>query len=48
MRRGAGTSEIASELGISDVTVRRHVSAVLNKLGAPDRTTALELFDEAL
>jgi DNA-binding NarL/FixJ family response regulator len=40
---GASTAEIAQRLRISQVTVRRHVSALLAKLGARDRTAALEL-----
>jgi DNA-binding NarL/FixJ family response regulator len=37
------TSEIAEQLGISAVTVRRHVSGTLRRLGARDRDTALQL-----
>lgn len=33
------TREIAIRLGISDVTVRRHVSDIVHKLDAPDRKT---------
>lgn len=39
------TSQIATHLGIADVTVRRHVSAILHKLGTPDRRNALALLD---
>jgi DNA-binding NarL/FixJ family response regulator len=45
LRANAATSEIASALHISDVTVRRHVSAILRKLGVPDRRSALELIE---
>ncbi len=38
-----GTGQIARRLGISDVTVRRHVSSVLTKLGVPDRRSAVSL-----
>jgi len=37
---GARNHEIARRLGLSDKTVRNHVSAVLLKLGVPDRTAA--------
>ncbi|HEU4701313.1 MAG TPA: response regulator transcription factor, partial [Conexibacter sp.] len=37
------TGEIAERLGISAVTVRRHVSGTLRRLGASDRETALRL-----
>lgn len=43
MRRQLTTSEIASRLGISAVTVRRHLSGTLKRLGAPDREAALRL-----
>jgi DNA-binding NarL/FixJ family response regulator len=38
--QGRRNSEIATELGLSDKTVRNHVSAVLLKLQVPDRTRA--------
>jgi two-component system, NarL family, nitrate/nitrite response regulator NarL len=41
------TSEVAAQLGISVITVRRHISHVLHKLGAHDRRTALRLFRNA-
>lgn len=47
MRTGRSTSEIAAALGISAVTVRRHISEILRKLGAPDRTAALRLLEKA-
>jgi two-component system, NarL family, nitrate/nitrite response regulator NarL len=37
LRRGESTAAIAGELGISSVTVRRHVSSLLRKLGVEDR-----------
>ena len=40
------TAEIAERLTLSQVTVRRHVSAILSKLGVPDRDAAIELLDE--
>jgi len=43
MQRQLTTTEIASRLGISAVTVRRHLSGTLKRLGAPDRQAALRL-----
>ena len=37
---GARNSEIARELGMTDKTVRNHVSAILMKLQVTDRTAA--------
>jgi len=45
LRRRETTAQIAGRLGIADVTVRRHVSAILHKLGTPDRRSALALLD---
>lgn len=38
--RGCSNREIAEELGIAEKTVRIHVSSVLDKMGARDRTQA--------
>ncbi len=46
-RSGKSTSQIAVELRISEVTVRRHISAIEHKVGARDRRSALELLDRA-
>jgi DNA-binding NarL/FixJ family response regulator len=46
MDRGPDTGEISQVLGISAVTVRRHVSHVVQKLRAPDRRAALRLIRE--
>jgi DNA-binding NarL/FixJ family response regulator len=43
LRDGNSTTEIAERLGVSPVTVRRHVGLLLNKLGAKNRETAVEL-----
>ena len=44
---GAGTADIAERLFLSRVTVRRHVSAILRKLGASSREEAVRLMAEA-
>jgi DNA-binding NarL/FixJ family response regulator len=41
LRDGLSTAEIAGRLGVSPVTVRRHMGSVLRKLGAPDRQAAV-------
>ena len=43
MRRGLSTHEMAAELRISGVTVRRHISMLMAKLGVSDRKSALAL-----
>jgi DNA-binding NarL/FixJ family response regulator len=40
---GMRTAEVARALGVSEVTVRRHVQAVVQKLGVPDRAAAVAL-----
>jgi DNA-binding NarL/FixJ family response regulator len=47
MRDGLSTREIAGRLVISDVTVRRHIGAVLKKLQVQSRAEALELLQSA-
>jgi DNA-binding NarL/FixJ family response regulator len=47
MRDGHSTHEIAARLLISDVTVRRHIGAVLKKLQVESRAEALELLQSA-
>jgi DNA-binding NarL/FixJ family response regulator len=47
LRRGATTKEIARQLDISDVTVRRHIGALIKKLGVPNRKAALALVESA-
>jgi DNA-binding NarL/FixJ family response regulator len=47
LRRREGTAEIAVHLGISQVTVRRHVASLLRKLGVPDRRQAIEMVNQA-
>ena len=41
MTEGLRTSEIAERLAISEVTVRRHVSSAVSKLGVADRSAAI-------
>jgi DNA-binding NarL/FixJ family response regulator len=47
LRKGLSTREIAMLLGISDVTVRRHASAVHQKLGTHSRHELLALLGRA-
>jgi DNA-binding NarL/FixJ family response regulator len=46
LRDGAKTSEIADRLLLSQVTVRRHVSTMLTKLGASSRAEAIKMATE--
>ena len=46
LRDGATTAEIATRLSVSPVTVRRHVSALVRKLGVADRDAAVRLLDQ--
>ena len=43
MQQGKSTAEMASELEVSPVTVRTHVSAILRKLRVSDRAAAVRL-----
>lgn len=43
LRDGHSTNEIADRLGVSPVTVRRHVGLLLGKLGAKNREAAVDL-----
>lgn len=43
LRDGLSTAEIAQRLGVSPITVRRHVSLLLRKLGADSREAAVEM-----
>jgi len=47
LRLGRSTKEIAEELDISQVTVRRHLSAVYAKLGVESKAAALRLVEPA-
>jgi len=47
LRDGQSTAEIARDLRISEVTVRRHVSSIEHKLGAPNRRAALAIIKGA-
>jgi DNA-binding NarL/FixJ family response regulator len=41
LREGLPTAKIAKRLFISETTVRRHVGAILRKLGVSDRAAAI-------
>lgn len=43
LRDGHSTTEIAERLGVSPVTVRRHVGLLLHKIGAKNRESGVEL-----
>jgi two-component system, NarL family, nitrate/nitrite response regulator NarL len=43
LREGRSTTEIAETLGVSPVTVRRHIGLLLRKLGAKNREAAVDL-----
>ena len=45
MQEGLDTPAIAGRLGISPVTVRRHASSVVRKLGVADRAAAVRLLN---
>jgi DNA-binding NarL/FixJ family response regulator len=47
LRQGLSTREIATRLEISQVTVRRHLSAAYGKLGVGTRAAALQLLADA-
>jgi DNA-binding NarL/FixJ family response regulator len=47
LRKHERTVEIASQLGISEITVRRHISAALRKLGVSSRREAMQLLERA-
>ena len=47
MGGGASTADMATRLGVSPVTVRRHVSAILHKLEVSDRAAAIRLLEAA-
>jgi DNA-binding NarL/FixJ family response regulator len=40
------SAEIARRLFVSQGTVRSHVAAILRKLRAPDRSSAIRMFDQ--
>ena len=46
LRDGATTAQIAERLSVSPVTVRRHISDLVRKLGVSSREEAVRLLDE--
>jgi two-component system, NarL family, nitrate/nitrite response regulator NarL len=46
LRERLSTAAIGQRLGVSDVTVRRHVSSILAKLRVPDREAIARLFEQ--
>lgn len=46
LRRRLSTAQIAARLSISPITVRRHVSRIIGKLGAEDRDSAVTLLKQ--
>jgi DNA-binding NarL/FixJ family response regulator len=46
LQRGLSTSDMAQRLSVSPVTVRRHVSRLLDKLEVDSREEAIELLDD--
>ena len=44
LTQALSTSEIAQRLMLSDSAVRVHISAIVRKLGVPDRAAAMDLF----
>ena len=47
LRADLSTKQIAGRLGISEITVRRHVGAIVGKLGVRDRSAAVRFLAEA-
>jgi two-component system, NarL family, nitrate/nitrite response regulator NarL len=47
LRHSSETADIAERLSLSQATVRSHVAAILRKLRAPDRETAIRMFEQA-
>lgn len=47
MRDGGLNKQIAFELGLSEITVKQHVKAILRKLGVVNRTQAVLLLHDA-
>ncbi|HUH80847.1 MAG TPA: response regulator transcription factor [Solirubrobacteraceae bacterium] len=47
LRSGSKTADISEALSVSPVTVRRHISAVVAKLGVRDREAAIHAFESS-
>jgi DNA-binding NarL/FixJ family response regulator len=47
LREGRSTNEIAQEMGVTAVTVRTHIAAIVRKFRAQDRHEVLRILEEA-
>lgn len=47
LRQHESTATIARDLSISDITVRRHISAIVHKLNLPNRRAVTQLLGDA-
>jgi DNA-binding NarL/FixJ family response regulator len=47
IKRGLTNKEMASQLNLSEQTIKNHVHRMLRKLGAPDRLSILEVCQDA-
>jgi DNA-binding NarL/FixJ family response regulator len=45
LRKRERTAEVAAHLGIADATVRRHIAAIMRKLGAANRRSVIEMLE---
>jgi DNA-binding NarL/FixJ family response regulator len=45
LRKRERTAEVAAHLGITEITVRRHISSLVRKLGARDRSHMIDMLE---